>query len=109
MPRRNNQNKIEGFETHSCRDGRNDESMLRKFSMDRVLRQYPPNGGHSGDPGWTSDFDPDLCENDFLETETKYQFMNLASAVIMIRPRYLIDSIIARKVSASEFSHSLDP
>ena len=27
----------------------------------------------------------------------------------MIRLRYLPDSIIARKVSATEFSHSLDP
>ncbi len=35
--------------------------------------------------------------------------MKLASAAIMIRLRYLPDSIIARKVSASEFSHRLDP
>ncbi len=27
----------------------------------------------------------------------------------MNRPRHLLDSIIARKVSASEFSHRLDP
>ncbi len=27
----------------------------------------------------------------------------------MIRLRYILDSIIARKVSASEFLHSLDP
>ena len=33
--------------------------------------------------------------------------MKLASVAIMIRLRYLPDSIIARKVSASEFSHSL--
>ncbi len=35
--------------------------------------------------------------------------MKLASAAMMIRPRCLPDSIIARKVSISEFSHSLDP
>ena len=35
--------------------------------------------------------------------------MSLASAAIMIRPRCLPDSIFARKVSASEFLHSLDP
>ncbi len=35
--------------------------------------------------------------------------MKLASAAIMIHPRYLLDSIIAWKVSASEFSHRLDP
>ncbi len=35
--------------------------------------------------------------------------MNLAFAAIMNRPRYLLDSIIARKVSASAFLHSLDP
>ncbi len=35
--------------------------------------------------------------------------MKLASDAIMIRPRYLPGSIVARKVSAREFSHSLDP
>jgi hypothetical protein len=35
--------------------------------------------------------------------------MNLAFAAIMNRPGYLLDSIIARKVSAPEFLHSLDP
>ncbi len=35
--------------------------------------------------------------------------MKLAFAATMIRPRYLPDSIIARKVSASAFLHSLDP
>ncbi len=34
--------------------------------------------------------------------------MKLASAAIMIRPRYLPDSIIAQLVSVSAFSHSLD-
>ncbi len=33
--------------------------------------------------------------------------MKLASAAIMIRPRYPPGSIIARKVSASAFLHSL--
>ncbi len=35
--------------------------------------------------------------------------MNLAFAATMIRPRYLRDSIVARKGSASAFLHSLDP
>ena len=35
--------------------------------------------------------------------------MNLAFAATMIRPRYLPDSIVAPKVSASAFLHSLDP
>ena len=35
--------------------------------------------------------------------------MKLAFAATMIRPRYPPDSIIARKVSAPEFSHNLDP
>ena len=35
--------------------------------------------------------------------------MKLASAAIMIHPRHFPDSITARKVSAPEFSHSLDP
>ena len=35
--------------------------------------------------------------------------MKLVFAAIMNPPRYLLDSIIARKVSAPEFSHSLDP
>ncbi len=33
--------------------------------------------------------------------------MNLAFATTMIRPRYLPDSIVAQKVSAPEFLHSL--
>ncbi len=33
----------------------------------------------------------------------------MAFAATMIRPGYLLDSMIARKVSAPEFSHSLDP
>ncbi len=37
----------------------------------------------------------------------EYCFMKLASAEIMIHPRHLPNSIIARKVWASEFSHSL--
>ncbi len=48
-----------------------------------------------------------LCENYFSATETKYLFVKLASAATMIRPRYLPDSIVARKVSASAFLHSL--
>ncbi len=48
-----------------------------------------------------------MCENYFLETETKYWFMQLAFAATMIRPGRLHDSLIARKLSASEFSHSL--
>ncbi len=35
--------------------------------------------------------------------------MNLAFAATMIRSRYLPDSIVARKISAPKFSHSLDP
>jgi len=35
--------------------------------------------------------------------------MNLAFAATMIRPRYLLDSIVAQWVSVSTFSHSLDP
>ncbi len=35
--------------------------------------------------------------------------MKLAFAAIMIRPRYLPDSIIAQEDSASAFLHSLDP
>ncbi len=48
-----------------------------------------------------------MCENYFLETETKYLVVNLAFAAILIRPGYLLDSIIARKVAAPEFLHSL--
>ncbi len=48
-----------------------------------------------------------LCENYFLATETKYLFMKLAFAATMNRPRYLLDSIIAQKDTASAFSHSL--
>ena len=48
-----------------------------------------------------------LCKNYFLATDTEYCFMKLASAEIMIHPRHLPNSIIARKVSASKFSHSL--
>ena len=48
-----------------------------------------------------------LCENYFLETETKYRFMMQAFAATMIRPRYLPDSIVAQLVSMSTFSHSL--
>ncbi len=35
--------------------------------------------------------------------------MKLVFAAIMNRPRYLLNSIIARKDSASAFSHRLDP
>ncbi len=35
--------------------------------------------------------------------------MKLASDAIMIRPRYLPHSFVVRKVSISEFLHSLDP
>jgi len=48
-----------------------------------------------------------LCENSFLETETKFCVVIWAFAAIMNRPRYLLDSIIAQKDSASAFSHSL--
>ena len=47
VPRRSNRNKIEEFEIHSCLGEGNDESILRKFSMDRVLQQYPPRNRHS--------------------------------------------------------------
>ncbi len=48
-----------------------------------------------------------MCKNDFLETVMKYQVVNMAFAAIMNRPGYLLDSIIARKVSAPVFLHSL--
>jgi hypothetical protein len=48
-----------------------------------------------------------LCENYFFSAETKYWFVRVAVTAKMIRLRYLPDSIIARKVLASEFSHSL--
>ena len=50
-----------------------------------------------------------LCENDFLEAETKYKIEKLAFAATMIRPGYLPDSIVAQLASVSAFSHSLDP
>ncbi len=50
-----------------------------------------------------------LCENYFLETETKYWVVKLTISAIMIRLSYLPDSFLARKVSASTFLHSLDP
>ncbi len=68
---------------------------------------------HSGDGrGRSTDlsnvaFGSRLCENYFLATETKYLFMKLAFAATMNRPRYLLDSIIAQKDTASAFSHSL--
>ncbi len=33
--------------THSCREGRGDESMLRGFSVDGVLQHYPPRNRRS--------------------------------------------------------------
>jgi hypothetical protein len=48
-----------------------------------------------------------LCKNDFLETETKHIFKKRTFAATMIRPRHHADSIVARKLSASAFSHSL--
>ncbi len=44
-----------------------------------------------------------LCENKFLETETKNRVVNSAFAAIMNRPRHLLDSIIARKDTGSAF------
>jgi hypothetical protein len=44
-----------------------------------------------------------LCENIFLETETKYPVVNSAFAAILNRPRHLQDSITARKDTASAF------
>jgi hypothetical protein len=53
------------------------------------------------------DFGSRLCENYFFSGETKYWFVRVAVTAKIIRLRYLPVSIIARKVSPSEFSHSL--
>ncbi len=50
-----------------------------------------------------------MCENDFLETETKHNFKKRTFAATMIRLGRLPDSNTARKLSASAFLHSLDP
>jgi hypothetical protein len=44
-----------------------------------------------------------LCQNDFLEAETKHKIEKLAFAATMIRPRDLPDSIVAQLVSVSTF------
>ncbi len=68
-----------------------------------------PSSGRSRWHRRTSEFDPGCVKTTFLAAETDYWFMKLASAATMIHPRHLPDSIVARKVSASAFLHSLDP
>ncbi len=59
-------------------------------------------------PNWANvRFGSRLCINDFLETETKHKFKKRTFAATVIRPRHHADSIVARRLSASAFSHSL--